>query len=204
MSEYTNTELREAEEARDQETRDELRHADAATDADGAGGADGAGYRADETGVFPAYRDDPEPAADAEEAEQADGAAEAEPATPATPATLAEPEPEPEPDAESLTEPGTEPVAVAPNGAGAGAGAEADYAGRMRRIQVGFIDDPLGAALGADDLLSEVLRAFADDVARRRRELEAGGEGASPDTETLRLAVRRTREFVDLLAHARA
>lgn len=200
MSEYTNTELREAEEARDQETRDELRHADAATDADGAGGADGAGYRADETGVFPAYRDDPEPAADAEEAEQADGAAEAEPAT------LAEPEPEPgtEPDAESLTEPGTEPVAVAPNGAGAGAGAEADYAERMRRIQVGFIDDPLGAALGADDLLSEVLRAFADDVARRRRELEAGGEGASPDTETLRLAVRRTREFVDLLAHARA
>jgi hypothetical protein len=76
-----------------------------------------------------------------------------------------------------------------------------DYAGRVHAIQLGFIDDPRQAALDADDLLAEVLQAFADDMARRRRELEsATGDGAAPDTERLRLAVRRSRELVELLS----
>jgi len=45
------------------------------------------------------------------------------------------------------------------------------------------------------------LQAFADDMARRRPELEsATGDGAAPDTERLRLAVRRSRELVELLS----
>jgi hypothetical protein len=78
-----------------------------------------------------------------------------------------------------------------------------DYAERVRAIQLGFIDDPRQAALAADDLLAEVVQTFADDMARRRRELEsATGDGATPDTERLRLAVRRSRELVELLSGA--
>jgi hypothetical protein len=55
----------------------------------------------------------------------------------------------------------------------------------------------------ADDLLAEALQAFADDMARRRRDLDATSDnGAAPDTEHLRLAVRRSREIVELLSHS--
>ncbi|MBR7826675.1 hypothetical protein KDK95_10205 [Actinospica sp. MGRD01-02] len=77
------------------------------------------------------------------------------------------------------------------------------YAERLNAIQLAFIDDPRQAARDADDLVAELLRAIADDMARRRGELEAADdEGASPDTENLRLAVRRSRELVTLLTQS--
>jgi hypothetical protein len=78
------------------------------------------------------------------------------------------------------------------------------YTERLKAIQLAFIDDPRQAALDADDLVAELLRTIADDVARRRDELEAAGDGGSgsPDTENLRLAVRRSRELVTLLTQS--
>ena len=76
-----------------------------------------------------------------------------------------------------------------------------DYPDRMREIQLAFIDDPRKAALDADGLVSELLRAFTDELAQRRKELAAEpGDGEAPDTERLRQSVRRYRDLVDALA----
>lgn len=77
-----------------------------------------------------------------------------------------------------------------------------DLAARMHTIQLSFIDDPRRAALDATDLLDEVVKAFADDLAQRRRAL-ASPDGAGADTESLRQTVRRSRELADLLGQAR-
>lgn len=77
-------------------------------------------------------------------------------------------------------------------------------ADRLQEIQLAFVDDPRQAALDADDLLAEALRSCVDDVGRRRRELEAAaqdGDGV-PDTEHLRLAVRRSRELIEMLSQS--
>jgi hypothetical protein len=77
-----------------------------------------------------------------------------------------------------------------------------DYSERMQQIQLAFIDDPRKAALDADGLVSELLRSFTDELARRRAEFAAEpGDGAAPDTERLRQSVRHYRELVDTLSH---
>ena len=76
-----------------------------------------------------------------------------------------------------------------------------DYPDRMREIQLAFIDDPRKAALDADGLVSELLRAFTDELAQRRKELATEpGDGEAPDTERLRQSVRRYRDLIDALA----
>jgi hypothetical protein len=119
--------------------------------------------------------------------------AEPEPVPEWQPEPPPEPQFEPEPEAES--QPEAEPRAAT---------GVADLTERMLGIQLAFIDDPRQAAMDADDLLAEVLQVFADDMARRRRELDSGSVdvGAGPDTEHLRLAVRRSRELVELLSRA--
>jgi hypothetical protein len=90
---------------------------------------------------------------------------------------------------------------AADGGAKSGIDSGADYAERMRRIQLGFIDDPRKAALDANQLAGELVQACADELTRRRRELTAEpGNDQIPDTERLRQAVRRYREFIDTLA----
>ena len=114
------------------------------------------------------------------------------------PASTPVPVPTPEPSATTATA----AVTSAPTSANRTSGT--DYDARMRAIQVTFIDDPRRAALDSDDLLAEVLQTFADDMASRRREIETEPTaGAAPDTEKLRLAVRRSRELVGLLAPGR-
>jgi hypothetical protein len=82
--------------------------------------------------------------------------------------------------------------------------AETDHVARMREIQLAFVDDPRKAAQDADRLVEDLVRALTADLARRRRELGAAADASAPATEQLRLAVRRYRELVDLLARARA
>ncbi|MBR7839138.1 hypothetical protein KDL01_38100 [Actinospica durhamensis] len=95
------------------------------------------------------------------------------------------------------------PPAGLPDGVSAGSSAELDYRARIREIQTGFVDDPLGCAQDADRLLEDLVRALTVDLARRRRELGGAADGAPPATEQLRLAVRRYRELVDVLTQAR-
>jgi hypothetical protein len=75
---------------------------------------------------------------------------------------------------------------------------------RWQRLQMHFVDDPQTAAGLAGALVDEVVTALRDAVDRQRSELEEsqsghGVDAHSGDTERLRVAVRRYRDFLNRL-----
>jgi hypothetical protein len=75
---------------------------------------------------------------------------------------------------------------------------------RWHELQLHFVDDPHAAAGLAGALVDEVVAALRDAVDRQRSALEdsKSGDGVdahSGDTERLRVAVRRHRDFLDRL-----
>jgi hypothetical protein len=85
---------------------------------------------------------------------------------------------------------------------------DGETAGRFRdrwqELQLRFVDDPHAAASLAGALVDEVVAALRDAVDRQRSALEdwQSGDGVdahSEDTERLRVAVRRYRDFLDRL-----
>lgn len=95
-----------------------------------------------------------------------------------------------------------EPIAPSPNtGRTAAPMVTTDYSARMQEIQVAFIDDPRQAALDADDLLADVLQSFTAELARQRDALNTSSADGVPDTERMRIAVRRSRQLIDTLAN---
>lgn len=73
---------------------------------------------------------------------------------------------------------------------------------RMSGAVTGFVDDPGEAVREADALASEVADALVAEIGARRAALRAAwDEGA--DTETLRLALRSYRAFVEILITGR-
>ncbi len=115
-----------------------------------------------------------------------------------------------EPDAESEALPGglSEPpppasaTPVIPGGPGLpGAGnAAGDQSERMREIQLGFVDNPRRAALDAQELLLDALQSLTEESVRERDALRGSVDEANPDTERMRLAVRRARELIDAVS----
>ncbi|HEY4028543.1 MAG TPA: hypothetical protein VGO86_19105 [Candidatus Dormibacteraeota bacterium] len=73
-----------------------------------------------------------------------------------------------------------------------------DYRRRWETLQARFVDDPRGSAEEADRLLGEMV----EQVNRRHRELrdELGRHPEQGDTEAMRLALRRYRQFFAILA----
>lgn len=72
---------------------------------------------------------------------------------------------------------------------------------RMQAIQLAFIDDPRKAAADAQDLLGDVLRSLTEELDRQRDALRNPPPDGTADTERMRLAVRRSRQLIDTLAH---
>ena len=79
--------------------------------------------------------------------------------------------------------------------------AGADHFARMQEIQLAFIDDPRQAALDAENLLADVLQSFTEELTRQRDALQSSPADGAPDTERMRLAVRRSRQLIDALAN---
>jgi hypothetical protein len=78
-------------------------------------------------------------------------------------------------------------------------GTRRDLQERWRDIQLRFVDDP-GATVGeARTLVDEAVDRYTAALAARRRELESWGDGSPTDTEVLRAALRRYRDFLDTL-----
>jgi hypothetical protein len=80
----------------------------------------------------------------------------------------------------------------------------ARFRDRWQLLQLRFVDDPHAAAGLAGGLVDEVVAALRDAVDRQRSALEdwQSGDGVDPhagDTERLRVAVRRYRDFLDRL-----
>ena len=72
------------------------------------------------------------------------------------------------------------------------------YRRRWNALQTGFVDDPPAAAQQAESLVSELMQRMTDRHATLRKEL-AESAGEVPDTESMRLTLRRYREFFNSL-----
>jgi hypothetical protein len=71
---------------------------------------------------------------------------------------------------------------------------------RWRALQLRFVDDPLGAADEAASLVGEAVESLMSSLSTHQRELDDWRSSAgAPDTEQLRMTVRRYREFLDRL-----
>jgi hypothetical protein len=73
------------------------------------------------------------------------------------------------------------------------------YRARWGAIQTGFVDDPAEAVREADHLVADVMEHLATTFAEERGRLEERWSQGNEDTEHLRMALRRYREFFGLL-----
>jgi hypothetical protein len=72
-----------------------------------------------------------------------------------------------------------------------------DLRERWRELQGQFFDDPDAAVAGARNLVTEAVRSLADTLLAAQDELDPYREGGRVDTETMRVAMRRYREFLE-------
>src|SRR5690606_2061821 len=66
-----------------------------------------------------------------------------------------------------------------------------------RDVQVRFIDDPQGAVDGAKEIVTEAVQQLASTLMAAQEELDPYRGAERVDTETMRVAMRRYREFLD-------
>jgi hypothetical protein len=75
-----------------------------------------------------------------------------------------------------------------------------DFRSRWGAIQTGFVDNPGGAVMQADELVAAVMKRLAEVFADERANLEQEwAKRNDVSTEDLRLAIRRYRSFFDRL-----
>ena len=75
--------------------------------------------------------------------------------------------------------------------------AASDFRDRWQRVQMRFVDDPRAAADEARSLVDDVLNALHDGLNNQRGSLDGWQSGQPDDTEQLRVAIRRYRDFMD-------
>jgi hypothetical protein len=73
------------------------------------------------------------------------------------------------------------------------------YRARWDAIQTGFVDDPAEAVREADHLVADVMEHLATTFAEERGRLEERWSQGNEDTEHLRVALQRYRQFFGLL-----
>jgi hypothetical protein len=75
-----------------------------------------------------------------------------------------------------------------------------DFRSRWGAIQTGFVDNPGGAVMQADELVAAVMKRLAEVFADERANLEQEWTKRNDvSTEDLRVAIRRYRSFFDRL-----
>ncbi|WP_144119968.1 hypothetical protein [Catellatospora sichuanensis] len=74
-----------------------------------------------------------------------------------------------------------------------------DLRTRWQAAQLRFVDDPPAVAAELRDLVGEAVRTLQESLADRQRELDGAFGDAGTDTERLRLAVQRYRDFHEQL-----
>jgi hypothetical protein len=74
-----------------------------------------------------------------------------------------------------------------------------EYRARWDGIQTGFVDDPAEAVREADHLVADVMEHLATTFAEERGRLEERWSQGTEDTEHLRTALQRYRQFLSLL-----
>jgi hypothetical protein len=72
-----------------------------------------------------------------------------------------------------------------------------EYRAEWHEVKAQFVDDPVTALARAHDLLTEAVHELSDALLAERDELDPLRRTASRDTETMRVAMRGYREFLD-------
>ncbi len=78
-------------------------------------------------------------------------------------------------------------------------GAVTDMRARWQAVQLRFVDDPAAVIGEMQELVNEAVQALSTALASRQRELDSWSHSSGHDTEQLRLAVQRYRDFYELL-----
>jgi hypothetical protein len=72
-----------------------------------------------------------------------------------------------------------------------------DFREQWRELQLRFVDDPREAVCSAQALVDSAVRSLTTTLLRQQQDLDSWKERDSEDTEVLRVALRRYREFLD-------
>ncbi|MEV6494664.1 hypothetical protein AB0M20_39490, partial [Actinoplanes sp. NPDC051633] len=68
---------------------------------------------------------------------------------------------------------------------------------QWHEVKADFVDDPVAALTRAHDLLTEAVNELTEALLAERDELDPLDGKATPDTESMRMAMRGYREFLD-------
>jgi hypothetical protein len=68
---------------------------------------------------------------------------------------------------------------------------------RWQELQLRFVDDPRGVVTEAQSLVGEAVQSLTDSLTDQQRELDGWASGGDGDTEQLRTALQRYRDFFD-------
>jgi hypothetical protein len=74
-----------------------------------------------------------------------------------------------------------------------------EYRTRWQRLQLGFVDDPQAATHEAARLVDEAVQSLTGALNAQKRSLDEWQDRDRDDTEVLRTALQRYRDFLDRL-----
>jgi hypothetical protein len=69
--------------------------------------------------------------------------------------------------------------------------------GRWQELQLRFVDDPRGVVTEAQSLVGEAVEGLTTSLTDQQRELDGWASGGDGETEQLRVALQRYRDFFD-------
>lgn len=69
--------------------------------------------------------------------------------------------------------------------------------GRWQQLQLRFVDDPRGVVTEAQSLVGEAVEGLTTSLTDQQRELDGWASGGDGETEQLRVALQRYRDFFD-------
>ncbi|UQU63108.1 hypothetical protein COUCH_29395 [Couchioplanes caeruleus] len=75
--------------------------------------------------------------------------------------------------------------------------ASAQFRAEWHEVKAQFVDDPVAALTRAHALLTEAVQELGEAMLAERDRLDPLGDDAVPDTESMRMAMRGYREFLD-------
>ena len=75
--------------------------------------------------------------------------------------------------------------------------ASEQFRAEWHEVKAQFVDDPVAALTRAHDLLTEAVHELTESMLAERDDLDPLQAGAKPDTESMRMAMRGYREFLD-------
>ena len=73
----------------------------------------------------------------------------------------------------------------------------AEFREHLKEVQARFVDEPVAAVSQAQSLVADAVRALAEALLAEQLDLDPRQHSDNPDTEALRVALRRYRDFLE-------